>query len=88
MSDRLHPRFDSTNLNLSLLYSHMAAGTKDPEKRVTFLLAARDRYAEYIRLEYRDRPPPADVTAEMHGLQVECLQLTQPALKTSPKASH
>ena len=81
MADQLHPRFDSTALNLSLLYSHLAVSTKDPQKRVTYLLAARDRYAEYIQLEYRDRSPPPDVRAEMNGLQVECLKLTQPAQK-------
>lgn len=78
MADRLHPKFDSTNLNLYLLYCQMAASAKDPQHRATYLLAARDRYAEYIRLEYHDRPPPADVRAEMDGLQVECSKLTQP----------
>lgn len=72
MSDRLHPRFDSTNLNLSRLYHKLAGTAQSPQQRETCLLAARDRFAEYIKLVYRGRQPPPEVSAEMAGLEAEC----------------
>jgi hypothetical protein len=72
MSDQLHPRFDSTNLNLSRVYHKLATTTADPQQRETYRRAARDRYADYVRLLYRDRPPPPEVQAEMASLAAEC----------------
>lgn len=82
MSDQLHPRFDSTNLNLSRLYHRLAGTAQNSEQQQTYLLAARDRFAEYIKLVYRDRQPPPTVSAEMAGLEAECSTLTQPEQKT------
>jgi hypothetical protein len=75
MSDRLHPRFDSTNLNLSRLYQKLSKTTSNPQRRETYLLSARDRFAEYIKLVYRGRQPPPGVSAEMAGLEAECAAL-------------
>lgn len=75
MSDRLHPGFDSTNLNLSRLYHKLSKAAQNPQQRETYLLAARDRFAEYIKLFYRGRQPPPEVSAEMAGLEAECSAL-------------
>jgi hypothetical protein len=81
LSDRLHPNFDSTNLNLSRLYHKLAGTAQSPQQSETYLLAARDRFAAYLKLVYRGRQPPPEERAEMAGLEAECLNLTEPAQK-------
>jgi len=83
MSDRLHPGFDSTNLNLSRLYHELSQATQNPQQRETYLLAARDRFAEYIKLFYRDRQPTPEVRAEMAGLEAECSAMV-PGIEPPP----
>jgi hypothetical protein len=77
MSDQLHPGFDSTNLNLSRLYHKLSKTEPNPQQRATCLLAARDRFAEYIKLVYRGRQPPPEVSAEMASLEAECSAMVQ-----------
>jgi hypothetical protein len=81
VSDQLHPRFDSTNLNLSRLYHKLAENSKAAGQREKYLRAARDRFAEYIQLAFRDRLPPPDVRAEMAGLETEYSALAEPLQK-------
>jgi hypothetical protein len=77
IADQLHPNFDSTNLNLSRLYHELAGISKIAGQREIYLHAARDRFAEYIKLAYHDRPPPSDVRVEMAGLEAECSALVK-----------
>ncbi len=81
ISDQLHPRFDSTNLNLSRLYHKLAENSQASSQRENYLRAARDRFAEYIQLAFRDRLPPPDVRAEMAGLEAEYSALAEPLQK-------
>ena len=77
MADRLHPKFDSTNLNLSRLYHRLAGTTADLSLRQTYALAARDRFVEYLALVYRGRAAsPAD--------QKELAELEAAALVAEP----
>jgi hypothetical protein len=87
ISDQLHPRFDSTNLNLSRLYHKLAGNSQNLQQRETYLLAARDRFATYLKLVYHGQPPPPEARAEMAGLETECAALrlsTNPAPKNVP----
>jgi hypothetical protein len=68
-ADQLHPKFDSTQLNLALLYHKLAAAATDTKQKKLLALAARDRYAEYIKLSYHDRLPPPEVRGEMANLE-------------------
>ena len=71
-ADRLRPGFNSTVLNLSRLHRKLAATATDAPQRATDLHAARDRFAEYIHLVYRDRPLPPAVRQEMADLDAAC----------------
>ena len=83
-SDRLHPNFDATNLNLSRLYRKLAGTAPDFSRRENYLHAARDRFAAYLKLVYRDRPPPPEMRAEMAAIEAECSALAKPAQKNPP----
>lgn len=78
-SDRLRPKFDSTNLNLALLYHKLAGGTTNPRQRAAYASAARDRYAEYITLAYRGRPVSPEVQKVMAEFEAGCSITNQPA---------
>jgi len=84
-SDRLHPRFDSTNLNLARLYHKLAGTAADPRQRETYARAARDRFAEYISLAYRGRPAPPEVQKELADLEAGCSIANQPADQADKK---
>jgi hypothetical protein len=71
-SDHLHPHFDSTNLNLAELYRQLAATAQTPQQQATYLHDAKDRYRQYIALEFRGRPAPPEVRKELSDLQAEC----------------
>jgi hypothetical protein len=71
-ADRLHPKFDSTDLNLSRLYHKLATATADPKQRELYLIAARDRFVQYISLVYRGRTPPPEVQKELAEREAEC----------------
>ncbi|HEV2693770.1 MAG TPA: hypothetical protein VG347_12835 [Verrucomicrobiae bacterium] len=71
-ADRLRPKFDSTQLNLALLYHKLAEAAADPKQKETYACAARDRYEEYIALEYRGRPAPADVQKTLAEFVADC----------------
>ncbi len=77
MADRLRPGFDSTNLNLSRLYRKLANAATDPEQRAADLNAARDRFAEYIKIDFGKRPVSADIQQEMADLDAACAALPQ-----------
>jgi hypothetical protein len=68
-SDRLHPKFDSTNLNLARLYRKLSKAATDPMQRAVYARAAQDRFAEYIALVFRDRPAPPDVQKEFEDIK-------------------
>lgn len=72
LSDQLHPGFDSTNLNLAQLYRKLADATADAKQAAAYRQSARDRYANYIKLVYRGRQPPADVSDEMAKYEAAC----------------
>lgn len=82
-SDRLHPKFDSTNLNLALLYHKLAGTTADPNQKMAYARAARDRYAEYIALTYRGRATPPEVRKKLADFEAGCSVTNQPA-ETKP----
>ncbi len=71
-SDRLHPRCDATNLNLSRLYRKLAKTARTPEQQETYIRAARDRFVEYIALAFRGRPAPPEIRQELANLKAEC----------------
>ncbi|MDR3377409.1 MAG: hypothetical protein P4M10_01880 [Verrucomicrobiae bacterium] len=82
-SDRLRPRFDSTNLNLARLYRKLAdASAADAPRHAANLRAARDRFTLYLQLAFRNRPPPPTLRQEMADLEAACSAL--PATETSP----
>jgi hypothetical protein len=87
-SDRLHPGFDSTNLNLSRVYHRLAETAQDPKQRETYALAARDRFTEYIVLAYHSRPAPTEVQKELAHLEVACAIAKQPENKTEGQSRH
>ncbi len=80
-SDRLHPKFDSTNLNLARLYRKLAKTAADPEQKETYARDARDRFAEYIALAFRGRPAPPEIQQEMADIEAESSALSQPPAK-------
>jgi hypothetical protein len=80
-SDHLHPKFDSTNLNLSRLYHKLAGTAADPRQRETYAIAARDRFAEYIALVYRGRAATPEDQKELAELKAECSAAANPADK-------
>lgn len=78
ISDRLHPGFDSTNLNLAELYRQLAASTQTPQQRQIYLNDALDRLQNYITLEFRGRPAPPEIQKELTELQTECAKPPPP----------
>jgi hypothetical protein len=77
-SDRLHPGFGATDLNLAQLYRKLAKTAKTPQQKEKYIRAARDRYAEYIKLAFRGRPAPPEVRQEMAAIDVELSAIKQP----------
>lgn len=84
-SDRLHPGFDATNLNLAQLYRKLAGSAKTPRQREAYIRAARDRHAEYIKLAFRGRPAPPEVRREMADIDAEFSAMKQPAVSGPAK---
>jgi hypothetical protein len=78
-ADQLHPKFDSTNLNLARLYRKLSKAAVDPKQKKTYARAAQDRFAEYIALTFRNRPTPPEVQKEFTDIKAECSALSQPA---------
>jgi len=78
-SDRLHPKFDSTNLNLARVYRKLASAATDPKQKETYARDAKDRFAEYIALAFRGRPAPPEIQQEMADIEAEYSALSQPA---------
>jgi hypothetical protein len=76
-SDRLHPKFDATCLNLARVYRKLAQVAENPEQRQTYSFAARDRLAQYIQLAFGHLPTPPEVRQELADLKTECAMLTQ-----------
>jgi hypothetical protein len=82
-SDRLHPKFDSTNLNLAFLYHKLAGTTADPKQKMACARAAMDRYTEYIALTYRERAAPPEVRKTLADFEAGCSVTNQPS-ETKP----
>jgi hypothetical protein len=68
-SDQLHPKFDSTNLNLARLYRKLSMATANPNQKMEYARIAQARFAEYISLAFRDRPPPPEVQKEFEDIK-------------------
>jgi hypothetical protein len=79
-ADQLHPKFDSTNLNLARLYHKLAAAIADPQQRETYAIAARDRFVEYIALAYHGRVASTEDQKELAQLEAAC-----PTVNQSPR---
>jgi hypothetical protein len=79
ISDRLHPQFDSTNLNLARLYHKLAGLSQDPVQRENYSTAARDRFAQYLALAYRGRTPPLDAQQELAEYAAQCSRTSHAA---------
>jgi hypothetical protein len=86
-SDRLHPRFAATNLNLARLYGKLAGRTGDSAQKKQYSEAARDRFLEYIDLTYRGRTPHPEVQKELAGYQAQCSGTDQMAAPDRIKAA-
>jgi hypothetical protein len=84
-SDRLHPRFDATNLNLSRLYCKLAKTARTPQQQETDIRAAHERFVAYITLAFRGRPAPPEVRKELADIESECPAPAPPADKEKPK---
>jgi len=69
ISDRLHPGFAPTELNLSLLYRKLAEASRSPQQQKAYLEEARDRYSQYITLTCRGRPAPPDVQKQLAEIE-------------------
>lgn len=78
-SDRLRPRFDATNLNLSRLYRKLAKTARTPQQQETYIRAARKRFVEYIALAFHGRPAPPEVSKELADIEAECSTLALPS---------
>ena len=78
-SDRLRPRFDATNLNLSRLYRKLAKTARTPQQQETYIRAARKRFVEYIALAFRGHPAPPEVRKELADIEAECSTLALPS---------
>ncbi len=80
-ADRLRPKFDSTNLNLALLYHKLAGTAVDSGQKQTFARAARDRYAQYIALTWCGRPAPKEIQKQLAEFTADCSHTNLPAGK-------
>jgi hypothetical protein len=78
-SDRLRPQFDSTQLNLALLYHRLAGAATDSNQKEIYARAARDRYAEYLSLVYRGRAAPPESQKQLAEFEAECAAETKAA---------
>jgi hypothetical protein len=76
-SDQIHPRFDSTSLNLARLYRKLSEADKDQRQQATYALAAQDRFAEYITLAFRGRSLPPEIARERDVIQAEYAALAR-----------
>jgi hypothetical protein len=76
-ADHLRPGFDAINLNLARLYRKLAGTTQDSRQQEMYLHAARDRFAEYIALEFRDRPAPPEIRKEMADIEAQYPAVTK-----------
>jgi hypothetical protein len=83
-SDRLRPKFDSTNLNLARLYHKLAGTAADPKQRETYATASRDRFAEYIALHYHGHDATPGDQKELAELEAECSATNQTANPANP----
>jgi hypothetical protein len=68
ISDRLRGGFDSTSLNLAMLYRKLTLATEDPAQRAMHAQKALERYNTYIKLAFRGRTPPLAVTTMLSEL--------------------
>ena len=71
-ADRLRPQFDSTQLNLALLYHRLAGAATDAKQQQACACAARDRYAEYLSLVFRGRGVPPASQKQLADFAAEC----------------
>jgi hypothetical protein len=83
-ADRLHPKFDSTDLNLARLYRKLSKAAVDLKQRETYAIAARHRFEEYIALVYRGRAASPEDQKELAALEAECSAGIPPDKKTNP----
>ena len=72
ISDQLRPRFDSTNLNLALLYHKLAGMAGDANQKAAYARAARDRYTQYVAILYHDRTVPSEIQKQLADFEAGC----------------
>ncbi len=70
-ADQIHPRFDSTKLNLARLYRKLGKTDIALPQRMTYAEGARAQFAEYLTLAFRGRPLPPEVQQERDAIQSE-----------------
>ena len=78
ISDQLRPRFDSTNLNLALLYHKLAGLAGDANQKNAYARAARDRYAQYVKILYSDRAVPPEIQKQLADFEADCATTNPP----------
>ena len=72
IADQLRPKFDSTLLNLALLYHKLAGLTAEAHQHANYAAAARDRYAQYIAIVYQGRPIPPEIQRQLADFAADC----------------
>ena len=79
LADQLRPKFDSTLLNLALLYHKLAGLTTESNQRASYAVAARDRYAQYVAIVYQGRPIPPEMQRQLASFAADCPATNLPA---------
>lgn len=82
-SERLNPRFAATKLNLARLYHKMAVSVAAPEKKAGYARAAREKFTEYVELQFRNVAPPAEIRDELKYL-TEQAEASSPGVEGEP----
>jgi hypothetical protein len=72
LADRLHPGFPEVSLSLSRVYRRLASDPAHHQQRPEYACAARDRFAQYLKLAFRDRPVPAQAKQDLATIEAEC----------------
>lgn len=77
ISDQLRPGSDAVNLNLARLYARLARMGTNSVDQQTYAQKARDRFVTYLKLAFRGRTPPPEISQELADISNECAQLAR-----------
>jgi hypothetical protein len=83
LSERLNPRFAATKLNLARLYHKMAVSAASAAKKPEYARAAREKFEQYVALQFRTIPAPREVRDELKFL-VEQAEASPPGADGAP----